>query len=106
MFKGTTPTYAFTLPAEANISQASHVYATFSDAEGRPVITKTGNALEIEDDTVGVFLTQKETLILPAGTVKVQLNWLYQDGGTTKRACSKIKTIQAENNLLNKELPQ
>lgn len=105
MFRGTTPTYTFTLPPEANISQASHVYVTFSGADDTPIITKTGAALEIVDDSVGVFLNQRETLALPNGTVRAQLNWLYLDGGTTKRACSEKVTIRAEQNLINKELP-
>lgn len=106
MYKGTTPTFTFVLPEEADISSASHVYVSFSCNSGKtPLITKTGNDLNIDGDSVEVFLNQRETLILPKGKVRVQLNWTYQDGGITKRACSQIMTIDTENNLIEKELP-
>ena len=104
MVKGTTPTFTFNLNGTVDLTQASKVYVTFSDANEREMLTKEDDDLVITATSVSVYLTQAETLALPR-KIKVQLNWLYQDGSKTKRACSVKKLINNDTNLLNKELP-
>lgn len=104
MFRGTTPTYTFTFPDEVDISQANEIYVTFSNLWSKEILTKSGNDLNVVDNSVEVFLDQEETLSFPNGQVKAQLNWLYDDGGVTKRACSQIITLIAERNLIDEEL--
>lgn len=104
MYRGTTPTCRFILPDCVDITQANDVYVTFSKENGAEIITKTGNDLEMDHNYVAVFLTQEETLSFPKGIVMAQLNWLYDDDGVTKRACSNIIKIQSLRNLKNEVL--
>lgn len=104
MVRGTTPTFMFKLKGSVDLTQASQVYVTFSDISEKELLTKGGDDLTITSEYVSVYLDQAETLALPE-KVKVQLNWLYQDGSKTKRACSVKKVINNDTNLLDKELP-
>jgi len=101
MFRGTTPTYTFIMPEAVDISLASEVFVTFSRNNGTEIFTKTGGDLEIANNSVEVYLTQEETLALPNGQVQVQLNWTYQEGTRTKRACSQILNIYTRRNLID-----
>lgn len=98
MYKGTTPTFIFTLPETVDLSMASNVYVTFAKSDGG-VVEKTGDDLVIDSNRVSVFLTQKETLTFTS-KVKIQINWTYTENDVTKRACSTIKTIDVLNNLI------
>lgn len=73
---GTTPTLTLEL-AGVDLTQAKHVYMT---AENRVKITKKDSELEITETTVGIPLTQAETLRLGKGTVYVKANWTYDNG--------------------------
>ena len=105
MYKGITPTIILSLPESSAILQASHVYVTIADK--CKSITKQDDELTIEADTeheatnISVFLTQSETLAFHKGSVMVQVNWTYQEGGISKRACSTIGKITFAENLLN-----
>lgn len=104
MYRATTPTFIFTFPPEADIEDASAVYVTFSKGNGQKLLTKTGTDLNIVGNDVEVYLTQEETLTFPAGAIKCQLNWLYEEADGTKRACSQIMTIFANRNLIEEVL--
>lgn len=97
MVQATTPTFILTLPAAVDLSEATKV--VFSAAQEQYVIEKTGTALTIDGQTVSVYLTQAETLKLHAGTLKLQLNWIYADGS---RAATDIKSVRVTENLLKK----
>ena len=101
MYRGTTPTYTFTMPRGVDLTQASAVFVTFARKDESIIMTKTGDALDVSESTVEVYLTQEETLAFPNGTVQVQLNWIYQEGGKTKRACSNIMQISTRRNLVD-----
>lgn len=62
MVRGTTPTYILTLPQEIDLSVADDIYVTFSNKQYQILLTKSGDDLEIEANTIKVFLTQEETL--------------------------------------------
>ena len=104
MFRGTTPTYTFTLKDTVDLTGATNVYVTFSDSNENEILTKERSALTVGTNTVSVFLTQAETLAFPNGRVLVQLNWTYEQGGLTKRACTNKKTITANRNLIDREI--
>lgn len=103
MYKGTTPTYTFTT-TDADLTIASNVYVTFSTMDEKEIMTKTGTALTVTEHSIEVYLTQEETLSFPTGSVKVQINWLYDDNGEIKRACSNKMTIPTKKNLKNEVL--
>jgi hypothetical protein len=98
MYRGTTPTYIFTLPESVDMTQATDVYVTFAKTDTTIILTKTGDDLEVTEHTVSVYLTQEETLSFPNAKVAVQLNWIYPP---EKRACSNIIYIDAKRNLID-----
>lgn len=104
MFRGVTPTYTFIAPDGLDMTLAKQVWVTFSTPDEREILTKTGNNVTITEHTVQVYLTQNETLRFPTSKVKVQLNWIYQDGLKEKRASSNKFVINTENNLKNEVL--
>ncbi len=97
MVQATTPTFILTLPASVDLSEASSV--VFSAAQEQHTIEKTGTDLTIDGLTVSVYLSQAETLQLHAGTLKIQLNWVYADGS---RAATDVKTVRVTENLLKR----
>ena len=101
MYRGTTPTYIFTFPQDVNLNIATSVYVTFAEIGGDVVLQKTGEDLTIAGNKVSVFLDQEESLSLPA-SVEAQINWLYDDNGTEKRACSETVAINTKRNLLER----
>jgi len=101
MYKGTTPTFTLTLPEEIDLTDATEVRVTFANRNSRILADKTGSDLAIDGNTIGVFLTQQETLGFPAGSVFIQVNWLYNDEGTVKRAASDIAVAFFQQNLWN-----
>lgn len=104
MVRGTTPTYILTLPQEIDLSVADGIYVTFSNKQYQILLTKSGDDLEIEANTIKVFLTQEETLSMPRCEVYMQVNWIYDDGDVRKRACSVIKEVPVRRNLIDEVL--
>lgn len=98
MYKGITPTFTLTLPEDIDLSFASHIYVTLG-RKGKAILQKTEEDLDIDANIVSVFLSQEETLALPAGQVQIQINWTYLESGATKRACSDIATTYWKGNL-------
>ena len=93
MVQGTTPTFVMTFPQGTDFSEISEMVFTLT--QGRYIINKKD--CEVEGRTVSVFLRQLETLRLDVGKAKIQLNWTYANG---ERACSVIKEIDVDENLL------
>lgn len=104
MITGTTPTYTLTLPETIDLSQASNVYVSFSDKSGTELVRKTGADLTISANVINVFLSQAETLSFPLGTILIQVNWTYEEGGVSKRACTEIARDYYSKNLVAEEL--
>lgn len=84
MFKrGSTPTYVFRLAerfrSEINLLSANHVYVTFE--QGKNELQKKDNQLELTADTITLSLTQTETLSFKKGTLSIEINITFNDGG-------------------------
>lgn len=101
MYRGTTPTFTFTLPESVDMSQATDVFVTFACRNNAVLFTKTDDDIEVTEHAVSVWLNQVETLSFPDGQVMIQLNWLYPPN---KRACSNVLYLDVKNNLLNRVL--
>ena len=101
MYKGTTPTYIFTLPEDIDLSSAESVYVTFAKSNYEVILTKQDDELEVDANTVSVYLTQDETLEFPRSEVLIQINWTFKEDGETKRACSEIVHDRTHRNLIN-----
>ena len=97
--RGATPTFTLTFREGIDLTQAASVYVTFSS--GKSVITKTGEDLTLTENTIGVFLSQKDTLSFPIGEVEVQANWITSNN---KRVVSEISKVKIDKQLLDREI--
>lgn len=71
MRRGTTPTHEFS--TDINLTSAEVLYITYKQ-DGKSIIEKDIDAVDIEAEKVTTQLTQEETLkVQPHGTVKVQI---------------------------------
>lgn len=104
MIRGTTPTFTFTIKQDVDLTSAKNIYVTFSQG-GSKLFTKTGEDLSVDGKTVSVWLTQEESLALTdRDKAKVQINWTYVSQGSPdiRRAATKVKEIQIDEQLLKK----
>ena len=97
MVQATTPTFVCTVSNDADLSEISHIY--FSLKQDLKEVQKSDSDLTIDGQKVSVYLTQAETLQFHKGEAQVMLNWTYSNGA---RGCTYEKTIQVEDNLLQK----
>ena len=104
MYKGVTPTYTFKAPQTLDMTLATKVWVTFSTPDEREIFTKSGDDLTVTQHQVEVYLSQADTLRMPTGRVKIQLNWTYVEGTKVKRGASNKFFINAETNLKNEVL--
>lgn len=96
--RGATPTFTLSFPESSGIdlTLARSVYVTFT--RGLVSLTKTGEDLVVGTRTIGVLLSQKETLSFGTGDVEVQANWISADG---KRVVSEISVVGFTKQLLD-----
>ena len=99
MVKYTTPTFSLTVPNDVDLTDATNVYVTFS--ANNNTFTKSGADITVTEHQVDVFFTQAESGSIPQGTLRIQLNWTYLQGGVAKRACSEIASVNVTPNLLS-----
>lgn len=95
MIQGTTPTFICKLPDTVDLTQAANVYFTIK--QGQIKVTKNSDNMDIAAHMASVFLSQSDTLSMEVGNAAIQLNWTYADGS---RACTKIKVIRVDPNLI------
>lgn len=116
MVRGTTPDIVLTVPESVDLSQATNVYATFSQiveparTAGASIasyntiggaavtVTKSGSELTVDAHSVSVYLTQEESLAFAEHWVEVQLNWT---DGSGRRFATKTARISISRQLLN-----
>lgn len=92
---GTTPTFTLTFSEDIDLTQAVNVYVTFQS--GMETLTKTGDALQVEPHSIGVLLSQEDTLSFLAGSVSIQANWITADD---KRIASEVVSYKFDKQLL------
>ena len=95
MVQATTPRFVLSLPDTVDLTQAANVY--FAIKQNSLLIEKSTEDLTVEQHTVYVALTQRETLRFKNGTAQIQLNWTYADG---TRACTNIVSVNVLQNLM------
>lgn len=97
MYRGTTPTFNFTLPFEAaEIDLLNVAMAQNNEVK----ISKGKDDCTLSENTVTVTLTEAETLALEVGTLSMQL----RIGIGTDRLASSIVTVPVEDVLKGGEL--
>lgn len=104
MIRYTTPTFTLTISDETiNLNEASDVHVTIR--QNAVCIDKNDEAIQISENgrTVSCWITQDESARFQKGTALIQVNWLYgSSDGTTRRAATKEKQIQIDENLLQR----
>lgn len=98
MYKGTTPTLSLTFSEDIDFTQATSIVVTFSDSRQNKLMEKTDADLDVSAHQIDITLTQEETLSMPK-EVLIQVNFLYVDGTTIRRAASTIAGLRFNNNL-------
>ena len=93
MWRGTTPTYTFTLPDDVKLDDFTTVYLTFSQ-NGHNVLEKTKDELEATEEGFRLLFSQADTLCFSPGSVKIQLRARMPDG--TAVASNVISTTAQE----------
>lgn len=96
---GMEPDFALEFDLEdVDLSQCEDVTVTF-DCNGHRV-NKSGEDLLIEDNNIGLYLTQEDTLIFEVGwMLTVQVNWILNNrrGGTdVTNVCKITKQLYEE----------
>lgn len=76
MRRGSTPTNTF----EVDIDLTGATVFVSYEQQGKTVIEKTGNALNISPDKIVLQLSQEETLSLKPGDVLIQLRYVFPNG--------------------------
>lgn len=96
--RGTTPTFMLTFPEDSGIdlTEAVNVYVTFGF--GKRTLTKSGDDLVVTERSIGVLLSQDETLAFPVGYVEIQANWSTENGG---RFASEVVSYKITKQLLD-----
>lgn len=92
MYRGTTPTFKFTLEFDASTIELLNIAMA---QNGEVKISKNKSDCTLDGNTVSVTLTEAETLDLEEGTLSMQL----RIGIGTDRLASSITTIPVENLL-------
>lgn len=100
MHRGTTPTFTLTVPNDYDLTDCGNIYATFE--QNQTSVTKSGEDIDVSAHSVDVYLDQSETLMFRRGALNIQLNFTFAGG---QRACTEIKRINIEDNLLPEVLP-
>ena len=93
MWRGTTPTYTFTLPEDVRLDDFTTVFLTFAQ-NGHNVLEKTKDELEATDEGFRLLFTQADSLCFSPGPVKIQLRARMPDG--TAVASNVISTTAQE----------
>ena len=76
MRRGSTPTNTFDVDIDL---RGATVFVTYGQG-GRNIIEKTGEDVVINEHTLEVHLTQKETLEFIDGTVEIQVRYVFPNG--------------------------
>lgn len=98
LYTYTTPTLTLNFPEDVDLTEGTNHVLTISNPITESVILEKTD-LHVEAHQVDVFLTQEETAMMPKGNVVLQLNWLYTEGATQRRAVSKKAKVSWDSNL-------
>ena len=95
MTRGTTPTLTFYFGDDVDMSLIDYGEVTINQGEKNRIIKKL--VKDVEKKEFNVFLSEKETLSLKAGSCKVQVKIKLNDGAIV---ASSIETLTV-NEILN-----
>lgn len=94
MIRYTTPQLLLTVPADLS---GADVYVSMEQGKTERDIKATSVTVEDGKTTIVVTLSQEDTAAFKATSVKMQINWITEDG---KRYATRQKTVKMNANLL------
>ena len=94
IFKGTTPTFNFSVCLDTSLVDIENTHIVFTS--GRAIVDKRGNDIIIGDGIISCSLTQEETLSFTGSQVNIQI--LVSINNSQKPA-SLIMTIPVSSTL-------
>lgn len=102
MIRGTTPLLTFTVPFDPTITK--RIWITFAQNK-KEIFTIEKEDCTIEDKTIKVTLTQKQTLSLMASAlVDIQMRVTFANGETDEALASEVITTSVRNILKDGEI--
>ena len=91
MIKGTTPTIHYDLPFESSLISTAEIVLEYVDANKKVLIVKGLADCTFGEKSIEAFLTQEETLQLPAPSIAyVQLRVVTTDGTVMATVAKKV----------------
>ena len=103
MYRATTPKLTLEVEDDIDFTTATDIYITITDKDYATLLEKHGNDVTVESKKrISTVLSQSESLGLPAGTSFVQVNYLYDVDGDTRRGATDRAEVHVYKN--NKEV--
>lgn len=99
MIQWTTPTHVHTV--EGIDLTGYDVYVSYKQNRSELSVPADSVTYDGSRSTVTVALSQRQTGMFKAGSVKVQINWVTYDG---KRDAVRVKSVDVDENLMTKEV--
>ena len=97
IYKGTTPSLTLNFNTDLNLTEADSIVVTFATSYNRKLFEKTKNDLLVDEHSLTMTFTQKQTLALKSGVMLIQMNALFGPS----RVCSDIAKLNWTDNLKN-----
>ena len=94
IFKGTTPTFNFSVCLATSLVDIENTHVIFTS--GRAIVDKSGNDIIIGDGIMSCSLTQEETLSFTGSQVNIQILVSMNNG---QKPASLIMTIPVSSTL-------
>ena len=79
MYRGTTPTIVFRIGTNLKLETIKELWITFKTKLKEKTYTLEEVGLNLEDNTVELFMSQEDTLYFNHGNVSVQIRFLDKD---------------------------
>lgn len=95
--RGSTPTNVFNVNIDL---RDATIYITYKQ-NGKIIVEKTGNDIDVEERKLTTQLSQEETLRFKAGPVRIQIRYVKSDGSAD---ASNIIETRAEEILKDGEI--
>ena len=107
MIRITTPKISLNIK-NVDLTAADSVYVSIK--QGDIYVELTGEDLEVTSEISGgvteskicFFPTQEDTNKFSLGSARVQVNWLYTEGGNLLRGATKAISIPIDENIMNR----
>lgn len=96
MYRGTTPVVIFRVKSELDLSKMKQIWVTIQNAVNEITFNKSELAVNPEESTITLELSQEDTLSFCSGVVKTQIRFLDEND---KAYASNIRNLEMGNIL-------